>query len=469
MNQPVASLFKAYDVRGIYPDELTPELAYRIGRAFVAYLQPRHVVVGRDMRVSSPVLASAMIDGLLDGGTDVTDIGLISTDGLYFAVGKFGFDGGVMVTASHNPPEYNGFKLCREGAQPLSIDQGIDEIRHLVLVDQFPEPERRGTLHQREVLADFAAHVLSLIDCTVIRPMRIVVDAGNGMAGRIAPAVLGQLPVEIIPLYFELDGRFPHHVPNPLEPENIRDAQRAIAEHHADLGIAFDGDADRMFILDEHGRLVGGDLVTALVAKTLLRKHPGARIVYNLICSRAVRETIEREGGVPIRSRVGHSFIKALMREHDALFGGEHSGHFYFRDNWYADSGMIAALTVLELLSREGVSVAEAVKPIDRYVRSGEINLEAPDIPAVLRVLEQRFADGDIDYLDGLTVNYPDWWFNARPSNTQPLLRINIEATTPELLREKTEKVLAVARDAIGHRSPWSEYRSREPGSRSSS
>lgn len=448
MSQVIANIFKAYDVRGIYPDELTPELAYRIGRAFVMYLQPRHVVVGRDMRVSSPALASAVIDGLLDQGADVTDVGLISTDGLYFAVGKFGFDGGIMVTASHNPPEYNGFKLCRAEAQALSMDQGIGEIRDLVLANQFPEPERRGTLHQRDVLADFAAHVLSLIDRTVIRPMKIAVDAGNGMGGRIAPAVLGQLPVEIIPLYFELDGRFPNHVPNPLEPENIRDLQRAIVEHGADLGIAFDGDADRMFILDEQGRFVGGDIITALVAKTLLRRHPGAKIVYNLICSRAVRETIEREGGVPIRSRVGHSFIKALMREHDAIFGGEHSGHFYFRDNWYADSGIIAALTVLELLSSEGVSVSEAVKPIDRYFRSGEINIEARDMPAVLRALEQHFADGEIDHLDGLTVNYPDWWFNARPSNTQPLLRINVEATTPELLHEKTDEVLAVARGA---------------------
>uniref|UniRef100_A0A831TIG5 Phosphomannomutase/phosphoglucomutase n=1 Tax=Thermorudis peleae TaxID=1382356 RepID=A0A831TIG5_9BACT len=448
MSQTIANIFKAYDVRGIYPDVLTPELAYRIGRAFVVYLQPRHVVVGRDMRVSSPTLASALIDGLLDQGADVTDVGLISTDGLYFAVGKFGFDGGIMVTASHNPPEYNGFKLCRSEARALSMDEGIGEIRDLVLANQFPDPERRGALHQRDVLADFATHVLSLIDRTVIRPMKIAVDAGNGMGGRIAPAVLGQLPIEIVPLYFELDGRFPNHIPNPLEPENIRDLQRAIVEHGADLGIAFDGDADRMFILDEQGHFVGGDIITALVAKTLLRKHPGAKIVYNLICSRAVRETIEREGGVPIRSRVGHSFIKALMREHDAIFGGEHSGHFYFRDNWYADSGIIAALTVLELLSSEGVSVSEAVKPIDRYFRSGEINIEARDMPAVLRALEQHFADGEIDHLDGLTVNYPDWWFNARPSNTQPLLRINVEAITPELLRQKTDEVLAVARDA---------------------
>ncbi|MBX6754927.1 MAG: phosphomannomutase/phosphoglucomutase [Thermorudis peleae] len=442
MSQQIADVFKAYDVRGIFPDELTPELAYRIGRAFVVYLQPRHVVVGRDMRVSSPVLAASLIEGLRDQGADVTDIGLISTDGLYFAVGKYGFDGGVMVTASHNPPEYNGFKLCRAEAQALSMDQGIGEIRDLVLANQFPDPPRRGALEQRDILADFAAHVLSLIDPAVIRPMKIVIDAGNGMGGLVAPAVFGQLPVTVVPLYFELDGRFPNHVPNPIEPENIKDLQRAVVAERADLGIAFDGDADRMFILDEHGHFVGGDMVTALVAKALLRKHPGAAIVYNLICSRAVPETIRAEGGVPIRSRVGHSFIKALMRQHDAIFGGEHSGHFYFRDNWYADSGIIAALTVLELLSREGVTVSAAIRPIDRYVRSGEINVTVRDIPRVLGGLEEHFADGEIDHLDGLTVNYPDWWFNARPSNTQPLLRINIEATTRELLEAKKTEIL---------------------------
>jgi phosphomannomutase len=276
----------------------------------------------------------------------------------------------------------------------------------------------------------------------VIQPMKIVIDAGNGMSGLVAPAVFGQLPVTVVPLYFELDGRFPNHVPNPIEPENIKDLQRAVVAERADLGIAFDGDADRMFILDEHGSFVGGDMVTALVAKALLRKHPGAAIVYNLICSRAVPETIRAEGGVPIRSRVGHSFIKALMRQHDAIFGGEHSGHFYFRENWYADSGIIAALTVLELLSRDGVTVSAAIRPIDRYVRSGEINVTVRDIPRVLHGLEEHFADGEIDHLDGLTVNYPDWWFNARPSNTQPLLRINIEATTRELLEAKKTDVL---------------------------
>ncbi|GBD20627.1 Phosphomannomutase/phosphoglucomutase [bacterium HR28] len=452
MSHAIATVFKAYDVRGIYPTELDEQLAYRIGRAFALYLRPRHVVVGRDMRVSSPALADAVIRGLLDQGVDVTDVGLVSTDALYFAVGKYRFDGGIMVTASHNPPEYNGFKLCREEAQALSLDHGIGEIRELVIKGEFPEPERPGTLTRRDILDDFAAHVLSFIDPTVIKPFTVAIDAGNGMGGLIAPKVLGRLPLRIIPLYFELDGRFPHHVPNPIEPENVRDLQRTIVEQHADFGIAFDGDADRMFILDEHGRLVGGDMITALVAKALLQKYPGAKIVYNLICSRAVPEVIRAHGGIPIRSRVGHSFIKALMREHDAIFGGEHSGHFYFRENWYADSGIIAAVTVLELLSREGVTVSQAIAPIDRYFRSGEINVEAHDFAAVLQALEEHFRDGQIDHLDGLTVEYADWWFNARPSNTQPLLRINVEATTPELLQQKTQEVLTVIEQVRGRR-----------------
>lgn len=446
----IADIFKAYDVRGIYPQELSPETAYKIGRALVIYLKAKQVMVGRDMRVSSPVLASAIIDGIRDQGADVCDIGLVSTDCLYFAVGKSGYDAGVMVTASHNPPEYNGFKLCRSGARPLSIDAGIGEIRDLVLADHFNNAgstaSARGTLHTRAVLDQFAEHVLGMIDTSVVRPLKVVVDAGNGMAGKIVPAVFDKLPLKLTPLYFELDGRFPNHLANPLEPENIVDLRKAVIDGKADLGIAFDGDADRMFILDERGNFVGGDMVTALVSTSLLGKHPGAAIVYNLICSRAVPETIEKNGGRPIRSRVGHSFIKAKMRENDAVFGGEHSGHFYFRDNWFADSGIIAALTVIELLSRDGKSVSEALKPLDHYVRSGEINSEVSDPQAVLRQLESHFAGGETDLLDGLTVNYPDWWFNVRSSNTQPLLRLNIEAKNPDLLKEKTSELLGIIR-----------------------
>jgi len=442
----VASLFKAYDVRGVYPSEINPSIAYLIGRAFVEYMHPSDVVVGRDMRVSSPVLTSALIDGIRDQGANVCDIGLVSSDSLYFAVGKYGFPAGVMVTASHNPAEYNGFKFCRSEARPLSMDEGIGEIRDLVLGNAFGRPTTRGKLYTKDVLRGFAAHVLSMIDTSVIKPLTIAIDAGNGMAGKMTPEIFKHLPVKLIPLYFELDGRFPNHPANPIEPENTRELCNAIRANSADFGIAFDGDADRMFILDGDGKFVGGDMITALAAESLLRKHPGSAVVYNLICSRAVPETIAREGGVGIRSRVGHSFIKALMREHDAVFGGEHSGHFYFRDNWYADSGIIAALTVLELLSVEGVTIAEALRPIDHYVRSGEINSEVADQQAVLKQLERAYSDASLDYLDGLTISYPDWWCNVRASNTQPMLRLNVEAANWPLLEEKTGDLLRIIR-----------------------
>ncbi|HEX7104106.1 MAG TPA: phosphomannomutase/phosphoglucomutase [Nitrolancea sp.] len=442
----VAALFKAYDVRGVYPTEINPSIAYLIGRAFVAYLHPSDVVVGRDMRLSSPALASALIDGIRDEGANVCDIGLVSSDSLYFAVGKYGFPAGVMVTASHNPAEYNGFKFCRSEARPLSMDEGIGEIRDLVMQNTFGLPKTRGKLSTKNILPNFAEHVLSMIDASVVRPLTIAIDAGNGMAGKVVPEVFKQLPVKLIPLYFELDGRFPNHPANPIEPENTRELGETIRAQGADFGIAFDGDADRMFILDGEGTFVGGDMITALAAKSLLRKHPGSAIVYNLICSRAVPETIEREGGIGIRSRVGHSFIKALMRQHDAVFGGEHSGHFYFRDNWYADSGIIAALTIIELLSLEGVGIAEALRPLDHYVRSGEINSEVEDQQAVLAELERVHAGAMLDYLDGLTISYPDWWCNVRASNTQPLLRLNVEASNVPQLWAKTSELLQIIR-----------------------
>jgi phosphomannomutase len=440
----VAALFKAYDVRGVAGDELTADIAYRVGRALVTYLAADRVCVGRDMRVSSPELAAALIDGALDQGADVTDIGLISTDGLYFAVGQHDFPAGVMVTASHNPGEYNGFKMCRSGAQALSMDQGIGEIRDLVLANDFAAPARRGTRDELDVSAAFVEHALSLIDLSVIRPLKIAVDAGNGMAGKIVPLVFQQLPCELVPLYFELDGTFPNHEANPLEPQNIKDLQAAVLTHHADLGIAFDGDADRMFILDERAQFIGGDMVTAMVAQALLAKQPGSAVVYNLICSRTVPEVITAAGGTPIRSRVGHSFIKALMREHDAVFGGEHSGHFYFRDNWYADSGLIAFLSMLELLSRANQPLSRYLAPIDRRVRSGELNTEVTDVPGTLARVRAHFAGADIDELDGLTVSFPSWWFNLRASNTQPLLRLNVEASNSEELRRRTDEVLGL-------------------------
>jgi phosphomannomutase len=440
-------IFKSYDIRGIYPGELDEGVAERIGRAFVDFLGARTVAVGRDMRTSSQPLHEAFARGVTTQGADVVDLGLTSTDELYFAVGHFDYPAGVMITASHNPKEYNGFKLCREQAIALSADTGVFAIRDLVARGQFQTHARPGTITRRDALPDFVQHCLSFIDTGSVKPLRIVVDTGNGMGGLIVPAVFKHLPLEVIPLYFELDGTFPNHPASPIEPENMLDLQRAVREHRADIGAAFDGDADRVFITDERGELVGGDMVTALVASMLLRKHPGSTILYNLICSRSVPELITAAGGHAVRTRVGHSIIKSVMREQNAIFGGEHSGHFYFRDHYYADSGLIALLVVLELISQEDKKVSELLRPLDRRFRSGEINSRVSDIAAKLRELEEHYADAfEIDHLDGVTIQYEHWWCNIRPSNTEPLLRLNVEADTPELLATKRDEVLALIR-----------------------
>jgi phosphomannomutase len=445
------ALFKAYDVRGLVPEEWGPAEAEQIGRAIPAVLGVGQVCVGRDMRVSSPEIAAALIRGITAAGADVIDIGAVSSDALYFSVGKYGYESGVMVTASHNPAGYNGVKMCRANAIPVSDETGLLAIRDMVISGDFPPAARTGTVTERKVLDDFAAHCLSFIDAASIRPLKLVVDAGNGMAGKVLPRVFGKLPqVSLVPMFFELDGTFPNHDANPLEQANIADLKKRVIAEKADLGAAFDGDADRMFLITEKGDFVGGDITTALVATALLRRNPGAAVVYNLICSRGVPEAIEKAGGRPIRSRVGHSFIKQVMREQDAIFGGEHSGHFYFRDNWYADSGLIALLSALDALSVENVPLSEALAPLDRRVRSGEINSEVGDVTATTEKVEAHFRDqsgAKLDHLDGLTVNFPDWWFNLRPSNTQPLLRLNIEADTPALLEKQTHEVLALVRD----------------------
>ncbi|HKW45423.1 MAG TPA: hypothetical protein VJN22_07170 [Candidatus Eremiobacteraceae bacterium] len=440
-------IFKSYDIRGIVPSELNEVTAELIGRAFVQFLACTSVAVGRDMRSSSEALFGGFARGVTTAGADVIDLGLTSTDELYFAVGKYGYPAGAMITASHNPKEYNGFKLCREDAIALSAETGVYAIRDLVTAGRFIDVPRSGEVTTRDALPDFADHCLSFIDRAAIKPLTIVIDCGNGMGGLIVPAIFKHLPVKVVPLYFELDGSFPNHPASPIEPENMADVQAAVRAHGADLGAAFDGDADRVFITDERGELVGGDMVTALVAEMLLRRHPGSTILYNLICSRSVPEIITARGGRPIRTRVGHSIIKAVMREQDAIFGGEHSGHFYFRDHYFADSGLIALLVVLELLSREGKTVSELLRPIDTRSRSGEINSRVDDIPAKLAQLEKRYGDADeIDHLDGITIQYADWWFNVRPSNTEPLLRLNVEADTPELLAQKTDELLALIR-----------------------
>ena len=439
-------IFKSYDIRGTYPDQLNEPVAEVVGRAFVDHLGMSTIAVGRDMRASSEPLFEAFARGATAQGADVVDLGMTSTDELYFAVGKFGYPAGAMITASHNPKEYNGFKLCREGAIALSAETGVFAIRDLVAAGRFKTPKRTGTISKRDVLPDFVDHCLSFIDRDAIRPLRVVIDCGNGMGGLIVPAIFKKLPVEVIPLYFDLDGNFPNHPASPIEPENMVDVQRMVRERKADLGAAFDGDADRVFITDEHGNLVGGDMVTALVADMLLRGHRGATVLYNLICSRGVPELIAARGGVGVRTVVGHSIIKGVMREKNAIFGGEHSGHFYFRDHYFADSGLIALLVVLELISRENKPVSELLRPLDRRFRSGEINSRVADIPRKLAELERTYGDAEIDHLDGVTISYPDWWANVRPSNTEPLLRLNVEADTPDLLAAKRDELLQLIR-----------------------
>ena len=449
--QNAASLFKAYDIRGVVPGELNPVIAYEIGRALVATLGVDSVVVGRDMRVSGPELSAALMDGIRDAGANVVDVGMVSTDGLSFAIGHYNYPAGVMVTASHNPAEYNGFKIARSEARALSLTDGLDLIRDRVVANDLPPvvpATERGDLQERDILNDYAKHMLGMIDVSRLRPLRVAIDAGNGMAGTTVPRVFRNLPMEVIPLYFEPDGTFPNHEANPIEPENTAVLRKLVVDQKLDLGAAFDGDADRVFLVDEKGELVGGDILTEVVSSRMLDRYPGAAIVYNLICSRGVPELIEAKGGRPIRSRVGHSYIKETMRNEDAVFGGEHSGHFYFRDNWYADSGMAALLFALEMISEEQKTLSEVIAPLDHRFRSGEINSEVNDPSAVVQRIEEHYRalGAEIDHLDGITVGFPTWWFNVRSSNTQPLLRLNLEADDPDTLQEKTAEVLGMIR-----------------------
>lgn len=444
------TIFKSYDVRGVYPAELHDGIAYAIGRCFAALLDARRIVVGRDMRPSGKQLCEALARGATEGGADVLDIGMVSTDALYFAVGKYEFDGGVMITASHNPAQYNGMKFTRSQARAISLDTGLATIRDRLLAgDLPPKAASSGTITHRNILEDFAQHCLSFVDRRKIKPFRIAIDAGNGMAGETVPYVFKELPCEVVPLYFELDGSFPNHPASPIEPENMADLQAAVRKHKCHLGAAFDGDADRMFIVDEKSDLIDGSAVTALVALNTLKRHPGAKILYNLICSSSVAELIEKAGGTPIRSKVGHSIIKAEMRAEDVVFGGEHSGHFYFRDNWYADSGMIALLQCLELFSETDKPVSEVIAPIDTRCRSGEVNSTVADVVATIAAIADSYKDAQIDRLDGLTISYPDWWMNVRPSNTEPLLRLNVEGDTKEVMEQHRDEVLALIRTKL--------------------
>jgi phosphomannomutase len=440
-------IFKAYDVRGVVPDELDADLVRRIGAAFAAWSGLRRFLIGRDARLSSPELAAALSEGITSRGADVADLGLASTDLLYYASGTLDLPG-VMITASHNPKEYNGLKFCLPRAKPVGQDTGLGDIRAIVERDGAPATTAApGRLEAVDLLDGYVEHVLGFLDVDAMRPLMVVADTANGMGGLVVPAVLSRLPVVTLRhLYPELDGTFPNHPADPIDPENQRELKAAVLDDRADVGLAFDGDADRVFLVDEQAGDVTGSVLTALVARAMLRREPGARVVHNLICSWIVPETIRAEGGEPIRTRVGHSFIKQVMAETGAVFGGEHSGHYYFRENFRADSGLIAAVVALGELSAARAPLTEVLAPFRKYFASGEINSRVDDPATTIERVAAALADGEQDRLDGLTVEFDDWWCNVRPSNTEPLLRLNAEATTAELLAEKTASVLGVIR-----------------------
>ena len=457
------SIIKAYDVRGIYPDQLDEALAHDVGAAFVRVLGvattqggPGAVVIGHDMRPSGPDLVASFADGVREQGCDVVLIGLCSTDGLYFASGSLGLPG-AMFTASHNPAEYNGIKLCRVGAAPVGQDTGLADIKQMIRSGIPQSDETLGEVQSRDTLAEYAGYLRELVDLSDIRPLTVVVDAGNGMAGYTVPAVLGDdaglpaLPLSIDRMYFELDGTFPNHEANPIEPANLVDIQARVRSTGADIGLAFDGDADRCFVVDERGRIVNPSTLTALIAARELQRSPGSTIIHNLITSKAVPEVVSECGGSAVKTRVGHSFIKATMAETDAVFGGEHSGHFYFRDFWRADSGMLAAMHTLAALGStpEGTTISSLLTEFERYVASGEINTPVEDQSAMMDLIEATFTGNDdvtTDHMDGLTVDGGRWWFNVRPSNTEPLLRLNVEAREAGTMETLRDEVLALMR-----------------------
>ena len=442
-------VFKAYDVRGIYPDELDEAGAHAIGRAYVEEFEPRRIAVGHDMRLSSPAMTDAVVRGAAEAGADVVQLGLVGTEMVYLAVGELGLDGGIAVTASHNPKEYTGMKIVRRGALPVGGDSGLLDIRTRALSGARHETGPAGTVTEEDVWPRFVARGLSFIDVDAVKPLRVVIDAANGMAGVMLPPVLERLPIDAVRCYFEPDGTFPNHEPNPLLPENREFIVRKVTEERADLGVAFDGDADRCFFVDDSGEFVPGDFVTALLAESILEKEPAAKILYDVRASWAVPETIEQAGGKPLVNRVGHAFFKHRMREEGAVFGGEVSGHYYFRDFYQADSGVVPFLLMLELISKRGEKLSDILRSYrERYFITGELNTPVSDIALKLQELKERFgAEGAVSHLDGLSVDAEDWHMNVRPSNTEPLLRLNLEALSPELMERKRDEVLEVIRN----------------------
>ena len=445
------SIFKAYDIRGLYPSEINEDVARQIGRGFVAYLQPSRIGVSRDMRLSSPGIAAAFIDGAREQGADVVDYGMTSTDMMYFAVATDDLDGGAQITASHNPKQYNGVKMVRRGAEPLSGEAGLGDIRDMILHDRLPPPAAtRGSVTSRDILPEYSEKVMSFIDPSIIKPFNVVLDAGSGMAGLVAPGLFDRLPCRTTRLCFRIDGNFPTHEANPLIEENRRDITAEVIRQRADAGIAWDGDADRCFFLDGTGEFISGDFITALLAEAFLLKYPGATIIYDLRASRAVKDVVERLGGRALMNRVGHAYIKQRMRQEDAVFAGEVTGHYYFRDFFYADNGFIPALLILELMSKKNKSLRDLLQPLrERYFISGELNTKLrsmDEVPGKLEAIAMRYKDAEVGHMDGVSVDYPDWHFNVRASNTEPLLRLNLEATSPELMEKKREEVLGIIR-----------------------
>jgi phosphomannomutase len=442
-------IFKAYDVRGLVPSQLHPEAARRIGRAFVDYLGARKIAVGRDCRLSSPEIARAFVEGARSQGAAVTDVGVVGTDVLYYHVASQDLDGGAIVTASHNPKEWNGLKMVRRGALALSGDAGIKEIRESLAAGRYAEePAPSGVLSHADVRADYARHCLGFVDAAAIPRLKVVLDAANGMGSVGAEAIFAHLPVETVRMYFELDGSFPNHPADPLLEENRRDIVARVRAEGADLGIAWDGDADRCFFIDDRGEYVPGDFVTAILGEAFARREPGAKIVYDVRASRAVADRVKAAGGVPLMNRVGHAFIKKRMRDEAAVFGGEVSGHFYFRENWFADNGMIPALLILEHLGRTRQRLSQILESLRaRYHISGEINSRVADVERAVHRIEERYGDGRITRLDGISVDYDDWHFNVRSSNTEPLLRLNLEAASPEAMARRRDEVISLIRE----------------------
>ena len=447
-----SAVFKAYDIRGTYPDQIDERLLRAVGSAFATFVGTDHIVIARDMRPSGVTLSAAFAEGARSVGVRVTDLGLASTDFLYFAAGYLDAPG-AMFTASHNPAQYNGIKLCLAGAKPIGTETGLVEIEELT--HRFYESPATGPLadaDEQDIKSDWVRHVHSFVDVATLRPLKIVAYTANGMGGLIAPLVFAGLPFDVEILYPELDGTFPNHPADPIQPENLVDLQKRVLETGADIGLAFDGDADRVFLIDEKAQPISGSTTTAMVAKAMLARNPGATILYNLICSKAVPEVIEENGGIAVRTRVGHSYIKSVMADTGAVFGGEHSGHYYYRDNYRADSGIITAMVVLELLSQQAAPLSEVVRPFQRYAASGEINTTVNDPVATVEKVASTLASRGVltDRLDGLTVDHGSWWFNLRPSNTEPLLRLNVEAPNADECAQRVDEVLTLVRDTQG-------------------